>query len=241
MLGVGIHENVYLAEATLDENKSVIAIRFKETGKATQVKKSLFERAASSEVEETDDGTQIMLFPPTPPKEGNTNSEEKNVENLVNDINKTKGICLHILAGYLTTEQLKDKMTPFASLPLTETNFNTEIQKKEMLEAAQRNIGRTFIQLITPFLNKPELAFRLLLTRQSTAKHYATLRGRFLNDNPFWESMAIPKEASKVKFTDYEKSAGLDNGAPAAKENKANNSTAVAQAPVTAASIFGNQ
>lgn len=242
-LGVGIHENVFLQEAKMDDSKATIILVFEECSKANAgPKKSYFEMAASSEVEEVEKGTQVMLFPPTPPKEDSKLTKEKQLQNLVGDINKVKGICLHILSGYYTTEDLKDKMQPFAGLPMDNTNFETEIFRKEILEQVQRNIGRTFIQLITPFLNKPEMKFRLLLVRQSTDKHFATLRGHFLNDNPFWESMDVPKEASKVAFTKWEKDNKFDSGEPVPKPAAGTTpgaTTAPGAAPVSAANIFG--
>lgn len=241
MLGVGIHEDVYLASASLDD-KNTIHITFKEVAKAGKEKKSMFAMAASDQVEEVDNGTSVMLFPPLPPKEGHTKTEEKVVEMLVGDINRVKGQCLHILKGYYTATDLQGKMEPFAGLNMTEASFNKDIQKKEILEAVQRNIGRVFIQLITPHLNKPELKFRLLLIRQSTDKHFATLRGRYLDDQPFWESMDIPKEASKVKFTDWEKANKFDDGTPAPKAAKPSadgGAAATSAAPTSASNIFG--
>lgn len=241
MLGVGIHEDIYLAGATMDD-KAVISLTFKEAGKADKVKKSLFEMAASDQVEEVDNGLTVMLFPSTGPKEGDKRTEEKLVEQLTADINKVKGQCLHLLRGYYTSKDLEGKMVPFAGTTLNNDNYNKEIQKKEVLEAVQRNIGRVFVQMVTPFLNKPEEKFRLLLVRQSGDKHFATLRGRYLDDNPFWESMKVPKEQSKLKFNDYEKSNGLDSGIVKVKDSptsKGNDTAPATTAPVTAANIFG--
>jgi len=82
---------------------------------------------------------------------------------------------------------------------------------------------------------------RLLLVRQSKDKHFATLRGTYLDDQPFLEPMAIPKDASKLKFSPWEIENGYDSSAPAPKAAKPEGGVpgATAAAPVTASNIFG--
>lgn len=238
-LKVGINDNVYIDSTSIDD-KAVIAITFKEVGTGeVKEKKSLFAMAASDQVEEVDTGTRIMLFPPNPPKDGHGKSEEKVVEMLTADINKLKGQCLHILRGHYTTEQLLKKFDPFAGLNLTDDNYSAQVQKKEVLEGVQRNIGRVFIEMMKPHVGDPKKAFRLLLVRQSTDKHFATLRGKFLDDNPFWESMEIPKEASKLKFTDWEIANGFNDGTPSKKADKPAVDGTPATAPLSVQNVFG--
>lgn len=239
-LGVGIHENVFVESVSIDA-KDTIHITFNEVAKAGKEKKSLFEMAASSEVENMDAGTNIMLFPPMPPKEDSTDTLEKKLKRTVTDINKVKGQCLHILEQYYTKADLKDKMQPFAGLAMTDATFETEVLKKDVLLAVQRNIARTFIELMKPHVGKPENAMRLLLIRQSTDKHFATLRGTYLDDQPFIEPMAIPKDASKLKFSPWEIANGYDSGVPSPKAAKPGPGAgpADAAAPTSAANIFG--
>lgn len=240
-LGVGIHENVFVEAVSIDA-KDTIHITFNEVAKAGKEKKSLFAMAASSEVENIDAGTNIMLFPPTPPKEDSTDTLEKKLKRTVGDINKVKGQCLHILEQFYTKTDLKDKMQPFAGLNMSDANFETEVLKKEVLLAVQRNIARTFIEMMAPFVGKPEHAMRLLLIRQSEAKHFATLRGTYLDDQPFLEPMVIPKADSKLKFSPWEIQNGYDSGIPVPKTAKAGTGDAAAPAggaaPVSASNIF---
>ena len=57
--------------------------------------------------------------------------------------------------------------------------------------------------------------------------------------------MSIPKEASKLKFTDYEIREGLDKDAPISREaadaGKANANTQGGAAPVTVGNVFSGQ
>lgn len=237
MIQIGINENIFIESAVLDE-KGNIAISFAEVGAVGKEKISYFDNIASDEVVETEFGMTIKLFPPLPPKEGNDRTEEKNVQMLTGDINKTKGILLHLLHGWMTTEELKGKMDPFAGLPIDQNNFDAQIQKKEILEGIHKNLGRAFTELIKPYLKDEANPFRLLLVRQSTDKHYATLRGKYIKENPFWEPMSVPKEASKLKFTAYEIANGLDNGNPVAKP-ATGTTGAPATAPLTAKNVFG--
>lgn len=249
MIGIGINENVFLSNAELDQ-KGTLGVTFEEAGKADKPKvESLFDVVASTdEVIETEHGMTIKLFPPLPPKEGNDRTEEKNVELLVSDINKTKGVLLHLLHGYFTKDDIKKAggLNPFKGLPITKENFNAMIQKKETLEGIHRNLATDFLNIIRPVLGKSDKTFRLLLVRQSKDKHFASFRGKFIEENPFWESMEIPKEASKVKFTAYELTNKLDDATPVAKDQQkqgtaggAQTTSGPGQAPLTAANVFG--
>lgn len=235
-LGVGIHENVFIAEASMDPDKATIMITFNEVAKANKEKKSLFAMAASSEVENVDEGTRLMLFPPTGPKEDSTDSQEKKAKRAVADINKVKGQCLHILEQFYTKDELKDKMQPFAGIAgIDDNNFETEVIKKEILLQVQKNIGRVFVQMMQPYVNKPDQAFRLLLVRQSKDKHFATLRGTYLDEQPFLEPMAIPKVSTKLKYSQWEIDNGYNSGAAIPKADKAAGTGA---APISAENVF---
>lgn len=241
-IGIGINENVYISKAEVDD-KGTLSIGFEEAGaaKGTKVANPFDNIALDGEVSEKSFDMTVKLFPPLPPKEGNDRTEEKNVELLVGDINKTKGIILHLLKGYMTADQLKGLINPFRGLPIDKDNFNQQVQKKEILEGIHRNMCTDFTAAIKPFVGKTDRLFRLLLVRQSKDKHFATFRGRFLEDNPFWESMDVPAEASKVKFTKYELDNGFDSAAPVKKDQAADqNSGSTGEAPLSAASVFGS-
>lgn len=233
---IGINENVFLQSAVMDD-KNVLELKFEE---ASKEKKSYFADVAADEVtENTDMG--IRLFPALPPKKDDM-TDAKKVDLVVSDINGTKGILRHLLLGYLTSEDLKGLWAhAYDGLTITEENFPQMVLKKEVLEGIHKNMVRVFLEKIRPFLNNKELTFRLLLVRQSKDKHFATFRKRYIEDNPFYESMQIPKEASKVAFTPYEIREGLDNGLPAQKSDSADKKGdgAGGTAPVTAANVFG--
>lgn len=238
MIQIGINENIFLEKVVLD-SKNVLDLTFSEATK--EKPKSLFANVAGDEVVENT-SMSVKIFSPLPPSKADI-TDEKKVDLVIGDINKTKGILRHILLGYYTSEDLKGLWAAsFESLPISEENFNKQIIVKEILEGVHKNMARIFIAKITPHLNNRENTFRLLLVRQSKDKHYATFRGRYIEDNPFWESMAIPKEASKVKFNAYEIENGLNHGIPVSKEataDKKEGAGSTGAAPLSAKNVFG--
>ncbi len=240
MIQIGINENVYLEKAILDDKNSLELV-FAEVS-AVEKPTSLFANVASDDVVENH-SMGVRLFPPLPPKKEDLTAEKK-LDLVVGDINKTKGILLHILKGYFTADELKKLfgLNLYAGLPIDENNFNQQILIKEVLEGVHKNMARLFLEKIKPVLNDRTKAFRLLLVRQSKDKHYATFRGKWIEDNPFYESMEIPKEASKVKFTPYEIEQGLTHGTPVSKDaaaDKKDGSKSGGEAPLSAANVFG--
>lgn len=240
MIKIGINENVYLGNALVDDKGSLQLI-FKEIGDTTKPKMSMFEAAASDEAVFAAPDITLRRFALNPPKnEDNKRTAEQMAEMITDDVNKEKDVLRHILKRYMTADQLKGVLQPFRSIPIDETTYESQIVKKEILEAVSKNLFSDFIGAITPFLNKPnEYPSRLLLIRQSKDKHYAAFRNKYLDENPFLEDMAIPKEASKLKFTGYELTNGLDSDAPVAKPSApAAGTGAPAADAVTASSLF---
>ena len=237
MIQIGINPNVFIESVQLDD-KNALEIKFNQG--ETKKKLSLFENIAQDEVVENT-GMSVKLFAPLPPKKEDM-TEEKKVDLVLSDLNGTKGVLRHLLLGYYTKEDLNGMWAHvYDGLPITEENMAKQILVKEILEAIHKNMARVFIDKMKPFFNDGSKLFRLLLVRQSKDKHYATFRKRYIQENPFWESMEIPDNASKVKFTDYEKREGLDNGLPVSKEAgdpKTSSPTATA-ATMTASNVFG--
>jgi hypothetical protein len=58
----------------------------------------------------------------------------------------------------------------------------------------------------------PPVTLRVLCVRQSKAKHYPAFRRKYLATQPVVELGSIPIEATKLVFSTYEKSNGLDSG-----------------------------
>ena len=128
------------------------------------------------------------------------------------------------------------KFDRFAGLNIT-AQTTANLLNEEVLVAVTRNLANQFIEMMRPHFNDAGIRLRVLLVRQSAAKAFPTFRKRFLSSNPIVESMAVPKEASKLAFTTYEVTKGLNSNAPSAT---AVDPSKEPEAPKDAASLFGN-
>jgi hypothetical protein len=216
-------------------DKNTLSFVFEEAGNKDKPANP-FDILNSEEVVETSSGLTVNLFQPNAPDKADF-TEERKVDMVTNDVNSIKSILVHFLKGWMTSEQVKGRIMPFTGVPIDATNYNQQILKPDILAAIQKNMATTFIQIITPLLSEAK-PFRLLLIRQSTDKHWPTFRKRYIEENPFWESMEIPKEASKLKFTADEKGKKLNDPTVTVKKDAVDKP--IDQAPVTAANVFGS-
>lgn len=238
-LGVGIAENVVLKNASMDSN-NWLKIEFRQI---TEVEYNAFDAlgAENEVIEKPSTELTILMFNPKVPKDkdtkGNTRTKEKIIEMVVNDITQSKNVLMHLLQRYLTKDQIKFDM--YRATGLDKDNFNNRIADNGILDQIHKNMCTDFITMARPFFNNEEYKCRLLLIRQSKDKHFPAFRTRYLNEQPFWESMEIPKDASKLKFTDYEIKEGLNDPTPTTRAAADKPEEGSAPTEVTAASVFG--
>lgn len=236
-LGVGINDDVIIQDVVLDD-KLWTKITFKKEGEKAY---NPFEAiGAENEAEEKSNTTLDMYIfnlktPAAEDRKGNKRTQEQIRELATRDVTKTKALYLHLLKGYLTKDDIKFDVYRATGIT-TADEYNSRIVNQGVLDQITRNLATDFISMIKPFLGNPEMKFRLLLLRQSKDKHFAAFRQNYLEENPIWESMDVPKEASKVKFSAYEEKEGL-NDATAASKSTADKPAE--EAPMDAASVFG--
>jgi hypothetical protein len=158
----------------------------------------------------------------------------KTPDDVLTAIKRSKEFLNHILKQYMT----EDKITwnVMAGINLDQSNpaaSRQQLMVESVLNKIYDNQILQFIGMMQPHL-AVATPLRVKLTRQSKAKHYASLP-RFA---PFLESMSVAKAQSKLYFTKWEKENGFDSGAPIAEE-----ATAPDAAPEVSASadaVFGN-
>jgi hypothetical protein len=142
-----------------------------------------------------------------------------------NRIGSVRDPLFHILTGYMTKDKITMKpMDIFLGTGIDKdmSTYNAKITSDAIIEKVYSNIVDIFVELITPFLGNQELLFRLKLPRQSKAKAFPTLPSRFISDEtPFYESVLVPKESSKVAFSKWEIENGFDKDTVVAKEQVA--------------------
>jgi hypothetical protein len=237
MIKVGINDDVFIKAVSFDD-KNAIHITFSEANK-----KELndFERLQADDVIETEPDMEIRIFG-TKVSEKAEHTAEKKQELVVSDLNKTKGQLQHIMTQYMVKEQAVIGTHFYDGTGITADNYQTKLLEQGVVDQINKNMANFFISAMRPYTNNKSLKFRLLLVRQSKDKHFATLRGRYLEANPFLESMDVPAAQTKVAFTKYELDNKLDDGTPVdrstADGKAAPNTTPATQADVDAA--FGD-
>lgn len=242
MIQVGINENVVLDKVEItDKEKGTIAFTWRKAVEGEKKEVSAFEALAGDGYVETGsaDGLTLRLFAPMEPyletTDGKLISPADRTKQAADSIGEKKNIMYQIASTYMTADKVKFDIHRGTGLTLE--NYDEKIVTKPVLEKLMCNLGEDFIALMQPFLGKDSEAVRLLLVRQSKTKHYADFRQKFVRDNPFIESMKVPLEASKLKFTKHELTNGLDNPTPAGISQA--DAEAEKEEAISAASVFG--
>lgn len=241
MIGVGINENVYIVDVTVND-KGRLAVKFKEK---VPEQKSAFEAlsSASGEVEnEVNDMTLQMLSfnVPTDTDKYKWSAEDR-INRINADITLMRNRLTHILEGYMNSNDIKWSL--WANTGITAENYSERIQDSNVLQVVYSNICNQFIEQIKPFANKSDKLFRVKLVRQSESKHYATWPSSNypFSKQPFFEPMEVPKEASKVAFTDYEKKNKLDDSTPVSKSTADAKDSSAPDQSFGQTSVFGSR
>lgn len=244
-IGIGINQNVYIKNLELDKD-GVLSITFAEN--TPEAKMTIFDALQSGEVIHGGASKEIKLFSPLAPFEkdskGNVLTEDKRLQSVQRDLNKTQAQLIHILKAYTTKESYsRIGAESFSGVDVDKENYGTQLVKKEVLLAVHRNRCRVFMEEMQPFVGDDTHLFRLLLVRQSKDKHFATFRGTYIEENPFYEPMEIPEKDSKIKFTPGEIKEGLNDPTPSSRSEAADKPVKEGESKggptQSAANIFG--
>lgn len=199
MLKVGIHEDLGINKVSKnDRGTLVLNVKSFANAGADALLAALND---SSDDSATDSNDQDFLF--YPPQATDRNNNLDTPENNQKKIKQLKDQLTHILLSYMTKDKIRWAI--LVDTGIDDTNINDKFQDQGTLDKIYSNMADQFTAMITPFMGGEKKNLRRwLFVRQSKAKHYAALRKSFLNENPFIESMDIPKEASKLKYTEWE-------------------------------------
>lgn len=223
MLGIGIHKDVILTKAVVNEKGSLV-LSFDELKNLTKPESNIFESSQTAKVDNTGKtSVDIQIFPFGKPK-GDRNKDKTDdelLEMISGDISRTKSQLTQLLLVYTTSDQVN--WDPYAQTGVTKENYREQLLNNSTLETVFSNYAHQFITMVTPFAGDQKLLLRIKLIRQSKDKNFATIPGRFLEDQPWVESMDVPDKLSKVTFTKWEIENGYDSAAPAANKAAADN------------------
>lgn len=240
MLGIGIHQNVLLIGAKTND-KGTLELAFDEAKNVGKEVDDVFESSQTAKVSNDGKaGITILIFPfkkPSGPRNEDKTDDEL-LEMISGDIKKVKNQLTQLLLIYLTTDEVK--WDPYYQTGVTKENYRTEYLNNSTLETIFSNYANQFIAMVKPFLGNTARGLRIKIIRQSKEKNFPTISGRFLEDQPWVESMDVPEKLSKISFTQYE----LDNGYDSAKAYSKDNADPKNDIPDTAASqesVFGKR
>lgn len=200
MLKVGIHDNVVVHKVTKND-KGQLVVGFKKAEEVDMMAALSGSGSTSFEQQEQD----IIPFDL---KVTDFNGKERTGKEVLTIIADYKDPLDHIARTYLTSDKIK--WNPFVGTDVKNDNYNETLTVQTTLSKIQQNINEQFISMMQGVTGPNSKKVRVLFIRSSQAKHYAKLRSKFLDSNPFIEPMDVP--VSRLKFTDYEKKMGLDKG-----------------------------
>jgi len=207
MIQVGKHENLVITKTVKnDQGSLVIGVK-----QITEVN-PLAALNASGQTSFDAPQQDFIIYPP---RATNFDGQKDTLKNLLMKVGDIKDPLDHIAATYMPAGARKWDL--FANTGITQnSNLENELGRQEVMDQIYKNIVDQFITMMAPFVGENGKRVRMIFPRTSVAKHYPTLRKRYLNSQPFIESMEIPAAASKLAFSKYEKEKGLDRGDVAA-------------------------
>ena len=237
---VGINEDVILKNVELTEKDGKYAINFTLT-QGDQTGES--DDPLSEEYDEngmlitgSGGGMNIKVWPLNVPKEDTFDGKAKTIKERIDEANDASKEMQNLFTSfarcYVTTDKIHFER--FKGVPITKDSMQLLLDENVLL-LITKNLTSQFIEICQPFFNSPEYKLRVLLRRQSATKHYPSFRDRLLQAFPFVELMAVPKASSKIAFTKYEISKGLNDGTPSVSTDV----PAEEQAPADPTTLFG--
>lgn len=214
MISVGINENVVLLKADTTE-KGALQITFEEKASLEKTS-SVFDDLQTAKVENDGQTSRsLLVFPFKKPtgvrNEGKTDDEL--IEMTSDDMKKVKNQLTQLLEQYLTSDKIA--WDPYAGTGIDTTNYRQKFSDDDALAKVFENYANQFIAQASPFFGNKAYLLRVKLVRQSADKHFATIPGKFLVDNPWVELMEVP--TARVKFTKWEIDNKLNDGTPIAR------------------------
>jgi hypothetical protein len=216
-IGVGINDNVIIKAVGFNDKKT-LEIELAEVGELVGAKKNVFEESLTASTASAGNafGFKMRVFPPLLPNKPEQTKEQK-IDLATRDIKTLTAKLNHILEQFMTLDKIDINTLDvlYANTGISDmASLESRILDQDVLTKIYDNAVGRFIQLMSPWVNKPEEAVRIKLCRQSKDKHYADFPRYFDAGNPFIELMVVPKEQSKVKFSKYELENGLNDGTP---------------------------
>lgn len=200
MLTVGIHENVKLGDSTDLNEKGTLRIMLKQGSTGGAFDAFMNDEALAEEA-------GIFMFPPNVLEFGKTTAKQPNA--IAKDLQKFQTYLKGILRIYLTEDKVdeyvgsKGMQKIFNLQGVTKDNFDQKLINQQFIDEVIHSLSKQFVNAVkdNSLGSRPE-TFRIKLTRQSQKSHFPTFpKSTF---DAWIESMEIPADKSKIKWSDYE-------------------------------------
>lgn len=209
-LNVGINNNLVFSKA-LKNDRGTLVIGFKDGIKVDPITAFNSGEQTSFKPNEQD----VFFYPP---KIENYDGKVDTLENIMNKIAEIVDPLNHILQTYMKTEDVRKGWDMFKGTGVTADNMQAKLTNQTTLTKVYGNIVDQFLVMAQPLLDD-DLLVRVMFSRTSANKHYPTLRRRYLDTYPFIESMSVPENSTRLRFSPWEIKKGLDNGTPLASNS----------------------
>jgi hypothetical protein len=120
----------------------------------------------------------------------------KEPEDMLKQMVNMKSFLNHILKGYMTEDQIKWNAYEGLQWPAEKDQRMQMLKNEKVVAKIYDNQVSQFMRMITPHVGPDSPKFRVKFNRQSEHKNFPTLP----NFAPFWESMDIPKDQSRLAY-----------------------------------------
>jgi len=197
MLQVGIHENVIISKAILND-QGTLEIEFLKKGKDD----AMAALAGTAELT-SDQDVNIRVYGQSVDYFG----EKRDGGTMLKLIVNFRNVLVELLKVYLE----KPEINPTKGLTVTNENAKIIFTDQANVDLAYNNIVGQFLEMMKPFIADEKHPFRVKLPRRSKKSSFASLP----NFGPWVESMDIPVDASKIKWSNWEIANGKNDPTPA--------------------------
>ena len=215
MIKIGVNEKVYVGAAEVKENdkkQKSLAIGFAEIGQEVNAKPDNVLDLLNEGSDESGDSllTNIVIFPPSVVYLGDSYDGTKSKDDpregkdIFDDFVDIKNQLVHILKRFIPEKEIKfDLLKGIPVAGKEATAIVNAFARPEITAHVFKNLCDQFISMITKFVGDQSKSSRLFLVRTSQAKHFGTIRKKYLGQNPFFEdsNVAIPESKMYTKKT----------------------------------------
>lgn len=207
-LGVNIWDNVVLTSNTGFDDEGYFQIGFS-TKVDTGNMFAAFDGGAALQADTND----IKIFKPNMV---DYDKNPKDSASIGQDLINFKNVLVDILSVHMPIDKAQGMLAApvmFQGLGITaetQGQLNQKLVDEGFVTAVFNNLAKAFTTATQPFIGQNP--FRVKFRRTSKAKHFATIppKGRF--PEVWIEPMTIPKEASQIKWSDWEVKNGYNDG-----------------------------